>query len=107
MSNNEYIKKAEEELEYLSGDEETRRLAFLRDKAIRDEGSSYHYLPPSRFVETNNESINFIGLLLHIGNLKIIVPINIIKTIILINILHKTLFSNFIISFCECIVNIY
>ena len=31
------IKKAEEELEYLSGDEETRRLAELREKAIRDE----------------------------------------------------------------------
>lgn len=37
MVDNEYIKKAEEELEYLSGDEETKRLAFLRDKAIRDE----------------------------------------------------------------------
>ena len=37
MVDNEYIKKAEEELEYLSGDEATRRLAFLREKAIRDE----------------------------------------------------------------------
>ena len=37
MSNNENIKKAEEELEYLTGDEETRRLAELREKAIRDE----------------------------------------------------------------------
>ena len=37
MVNNKYIKKAEEELEYLSGDEETRRLAYLREKAIRDE----------------------------------------------------------------------
>lgn len=37
MVDNEYIKKAEKELEYLSGDEETRRLAFLREKAIRDE----------------------------------------------------------------------
>lgn len=37
MVNNEYVKKAEEELEYLSGDEETRRLAYLREKAIRDE----------------------------------------------------------------------
>ena len=37
MSNNKYIKKAEEELEYLTGDEETRRLAYLREKAIRDE----------------------------------------------------------------------
>ncbi|MBO5348604.1 MAG: hypothetical protein J6A89_02115, partial [Clostridia bacterium] len=32
-----YVKKAEEELEYLTGDEETRRLAYLREKAIRDE----------------------------------------------------------------------
>ena len=37
MSSNEYIKKAEKELEYLTGDEETRRLAYLREKAIRDE----------------------------------------------------------------------
>lgn len=37
MVNNKYIKKAEKELEYLSGDEETRRLAYLREKAIRDE----------------------------------------------------------------------
>ena len=37
MSNNKYIKKAKEELEYLTGDEETRRLAYLREKAIRDE----------------------------------------------------------------------
>ena len=37
MSNNKYVKKAEEELEYLTGDEETRRLAYLREKAIRDE----------------------------------------------------------------------
>ncbi|MBO5348312.1 MAG: hypothetical protein J6A89_00600, partial [Clostridia bacterium] len=34
---NKYVKKAEEELEYLTGDEETRRLAYLREKAIRDE----------------------------------------------------------------------
>lgn len=37
MSENENIKKAEEELEYLTGDEETKRLAYLREKAIRDE----------------------------------------------------------------------
>ena len=37
MIENEKVKKAEEELEYLSGDEETRRLAELREKAIRDE----------------------------------------------------------------------
>ena len=37
MVDNKYVKKAEKELEYLSGDEETRRLAELREKAIRDE----------------------------------------------------------------------
>lgn len=37
MIKNEKIKKAEEELEYLTGDEETKRLAYLREKAIRDE----------------------------------------------------------------------
>ena len=39
MSSNKYIKKAEEELEYLTGDEETKRLAYLREKAIRDENA--------------------------------------------------------------------
>lgn len=37
MIENENIKKAEEELEYLTGDEEIKRLAFLREKAIMDE----------------------------------------------------------------------
>lgn len=37
MIDNKHVKKAEEELEYLTGDEETKRLAFLREKAIRDE----------------------------------------------------------------------
>ena len=37
---NECIKKAEEELEYLNGDEEERRLAELREKAIRDEAAA-------------------------------------------------------------------
>lgn len=37
MVDNKYVKKAEKELEYLSEDEETRRLAELREKAIRDE----------------------------------------------------------------------
>ena len=40
MEKNEVIKKAKEELEYLTGDEEIRRLAELRDKAIRDEKSN-------------------------------------------------------------------
>ena len=38
MEKNKEIKKAQEELEYLSGDEEARRIAELREKAIRDEG---------------------------------------------------------------------
>ena len=37
MKSNERIKEAKEELEYLNGDEETRRIAELREKAIRDE----------------------------------------------------------------------
>ena len=37
MCKNENVKKAEEEFEYLTGDEETKRLAYLREKAIRDE----------------------------------------------------------------------
>lgn len=37
MKENEEIRKAQEELEYLTGDAEERRLAELREKAIRDE----------------------------------------------------------------------
>ena len=37
MIENEKVKKAEEEFEYLTGDEYTKRLAFLRNKAIWDE----------------------------------------------------------------------
>ena len=37
MKENEEIKKANEEYEYLTGDEAERRLAFLREEAIRDE----------------------------------------------------------------------
>ena len=37
MKENKEIRKAKEELEYLTGDEEERRLAELREKAIRDE----------------------------------------------------------------------
>ena len=39
VKENKEIKKANEEYEYLTGDEEERRLAFLRDKAIRDENN--------------------------------------------------------------------
>ena len=41
MSKNKEIKKAQEEYEYLVGDEAERRIAFLREKAIRDETSIY------------------------------------------------------------------
>ena len=36
MEENKEIKKANEELEYLTGDEAVRRMAFLREKAERD-----------------------------------------------------------------------
>ena len=36
MEENEEIKKANEQLEYLTGDEAVRRMAFLREKAERD-----------------------------------------------------------------------
>lgn len=39
MKENKEIKKANEEYEYLTGDAAERRIAFLRDKAIRDEKS--------------------------------------------------------------------
>lgn len=39
MKENEEIKKANKEYEYLTGEAAERRLAFLRDKAIRDEKS--------------------------------------------------------------------
>ena len=41
MSKNKEIKKAQEEYEYLTGEESERRIAFLREKAIRDEASIY------------------------------------------------------------------
>ena len=37
MIDNKYVKKAEEELEYLTGDDAIRRLAYLREKGLRDE----------------------------------------------------------------------
>ena len=41
MSKNKEIKKAQEEYEYLTGEEAERRIAFLREKAIRDETSIF------------------------------------------------------------------
>ena len=43
MSRNENIREAKEELEYLNGDEEERRLAELREKAIRDEVTNINH----------------------------------------------------------------
>ena len=43
MKENEEIRKAKEELEYLTGNEEERRLAELREKAIRDEVTNINY----------------------------------------------------------------
>ena len=37
MVDNKYVKKAEKELEYLTGDDKIRRLAYLREKGLRDE----------------------------------------------------------------------
>lgn len=41
MKENPEIKKANEEYEYLTGEEAERRIAFLREKAIRDETSIF------------------------------------------------------------------
>lgn len=40
---NKVIEKAKEELDYLTGDEETQRIAELRDKYIRDYKGSMQY----------------------------------------------------------------
>ena len=40
MIDNKFVQEAEKELEYLNGDEEARRLAELREKAIRDEAAA-------------------------------------------------------------------
>lgn len=39
MINNKYVQKAEDEFEYLTGDAAERRLAELREKALRDEAA--------------------------------------------------------------------
>ena len=55
MIENKYIKKAEKELEYLTGDEETRRLAELREKAIRDEMAAMSKAKKEGITETKKE----------------------------------------------------
>ena len=39
MEENKYIKKAKEELDKISQDEEERELAYRREKAIRDQNA--------------------------------------------------------------------
>ena len=41
---------------------------LLIDKAIRDEGTSYHYLPESVYIETDRELTNYIDSALKIRN---------------------------------------
>ena len=41
MAKNKLIEKANQDYEYLTGDEATRRLQELREKAILDENSAY------------------------------------------------------------------
>lgn len=41
MNQNKEIKKAQEKYKYLIGEESERRIAFLREKAIRDEQAIY------------------------------------------------------------------
>ena len=77
MVDNKYVKKAEKELEYLSGDEETRRLAELREKAIRDElaeklhaiGLRSNDLHPANIgILTSENRIHFDSINFDIGN---------------------------------------
>lgn len=51
MKENKKIKEAKEELEYLTGDEEIRRLAELREKAIRDEVTNINAARKKGLVE--------------------------------------------------------
>ena len=51
MSRNENIREAKDELEYLNGDEEERRLAELREKAIRDEVTNINHAKKENSIE--------------------------------------------------------
>ena len=55
MIDNKYVKQATEELEYLTGDEAERRIAFLREKAIRDETSAINHATRLGKAEGKNE----------------------------------------------------
>ena len=51
MKENEEIRKAKEELEYLTGDEAERRLGELREKAIRDEVTNINHAKKEKSIE--------------------------------------------------------
>ena len=55
MGRNENIREAKEELEYLNGDEETRRIAELREKAIRDEVTNINHAKREGKIEEKIE----------------------------------------------------
>lgn len=70
MIENEKVKKAEEELEYLSGDEGERRIAYLRETAeidrkfamtvARDQGRAEEKIDVAKKMLAENMDINLI-----------------------------------------------
>ena len=70
MIENEKVKKAEEELEYLSGDEAERRIAYLRETAeidrkfamtaARDQGRIEEKIEVAKKMLAENMDINLI-----------------------------------------------
>ena len=70
MMENEKVKKAEEELEYLSGDEAERRIAYLRETAeidrkfamtaARDQGRIEEKIEVAKKMLAENMDINLI-----------------------------------------------
>ena len=57
MNENPKIKKAQEEYEYLTGDEATKRIAELRQKAIRDEGNAMYHAKEEGIAEGMKKGI--------------------------------------------------
>ena len=57
MNENPKIKKAQEEYEYLTGDEATKRIAELRQKAIRDEGNAMYHAREEGIAEGMKKGI--------------------------------------------------
>ena len=55
MGENEHIRKAIDELEQVSGDEKLRRIAELREKAIRDEQAAMAYAKEHGYNEGYEE----------------------------------------------------